>query len=117
MPAAQKDFIIEQGATFERILIWKDSTGTPVDVSAYSAKMQIRDCDALDTVLLELSTGNGRIILNTNPGEIKLLITAVDTSAITFKSGVYDLVLTSTTPAYVKRLLKGVVTLDKWITQ
>jgi len=62
-PAGRVNFCIEQGATFLKVLSWYDkSTGVPIDVSTASLRMQIRDTVESATVLIELSTGNGRII-------------------------------------------------------
>ena len=42
MAAGKYNFSIEQGATTDFEIQWNDSTGSPVDLSYYSARMQIR---------------------------------------------------------------------------
>ena len=42
MAAAQYDILIEQGATFSRTFVWKDSSEVAVDLTGYTARMQIR---------------------------------------------------------------------------
>ena len=43
MAAATYSFTIEQGATTDFEIVYKDSSGTPVDLSGYTAKMQLKD--------------------------------------------------------------------------
>ena len=42
MPAAKYSFKVEQGATLTFNLQWTDDSGTPIDLTAYDARMQIR---------------------------------------------------------------------------
>ena len=43
MAAGLYDITIEQGATFQMNLTWKDSTGSPVNITGYTARMQVRE--------------------------------------------------------------------------
>ena len=104
MSAGEYDIICEQGATFARTLTVKDSSGTARNLSSYSGKMQVRRTIGASSVLIELSTTNGRMALNSS-GEIALSITASDTAAIT-DGGVYDLEITSSGGA-VERVVEG----------
>ena len=56
MSAGKYSFVIEQGATFTIQLDYKDNTGTPIDLTGYSGKMQIRPTVTSDTVYLTLSS-------------------------------------------------------------
>jgi hypothetical protein len=116
MTAAAYDFVIEQGATLDKSFVWKDSTGTVINLSGYTARMQIRQTAASSTVLLELTTLNGRIIITAGEGKIRLLVTAADTGAITWQRGKYDLELVSSA-GIVTRLLSGDVTVSKEVTR
>lgn len=116
MAAGLYDFTIEQGATFQIDLTWKDQSLDPVDITGYTARMQIRASVTDPTVLLELTTEDGLIILGTTDGKITLFLDAVTTAAITWDRGVYDLELVSPT-GYVTRLLKGNITIDKEVTR
>ena len=40
--AAVYDITIEQGATFRLSLVWKDSSNVPVNLTGYTARMQVR---------------------------------------------------------------------------
>ncbi len=116
MAAGIINFEIEQGATFQHRLTWKDGNGDPVDVTGYVAKMQIRDKVASVDVLMELSSANGRIILGGDQGTIDLEINAPDSAAIIWKKGVHDLELES--PAgVVTRLVEGKVSVSPEVTR
>lgn len=116
MSAATYDFEIEQGSTLIRPIVWKDSSGNPINLSGYSAKMQVRQSVSSDDVLLELSTANGKITLGTTNGTITLVLTATETAAIQWRSGRYDLELTSS-GSVVTRLLQGVISISKEVTR
>lgn len=116
MSAGTHTITIEQGATFTSLMTWytDDTRETPVNLTGYTAKMQIRSRIGDETVLLELSTENGRITLGGVAGTILLTISATDTEDLTFEQGVYDLELID--DGTVTRLLQGVVQIQKEVT-
>lgn len=83
---------IEQGATWRFSFTWEDSARNPIDVSYYSIKMQVRK-NYGQTLIIELSTTNGRIVVDSN-NEITLLLTSEETAALTKGRYIYDLKLT-----------------------
>lgn len=88
----------------------------PVDLTNYTARMHIRDSVDAASFLLELTTANGRIVVNNTTKTITLTVTATDTAAITFTSGVYDLEMVS--PAgVVTRILEGNITVREEVTR
>lgn len=115
MAAITYDLSIEQGAEFTKRFVWKDSTGTPVNLSGYTARMQIRPTVGSDTVLLELTTQNGRIALGGSAGTIDLIMGATVTAGLT-RGGVYDLELVQTVDDVV-RFAEGAVTVSKEVTR
>lgn len=118
MSDARLKLTIEQGATFERLIAYKTGTPpVPVDLTGYTARMQVRATIDAPDVLLELSTINARITLpDPAQGQLLLEVSATDTAAITWTGGVYDLELTS--PAgKVTRLLRGTVTVSPEVTR
>lgn len=42
MPAGKHNFICEMGATFSRTVTWTDADGTPINLTDYTARMQVR---------------------------------------------------------------------------
>ena len=114
--ATIQNFTIEQNATFKKRLIWKATTGKPVNLTGYTAKLQIRDTALSAAVLFELSTANGRISLTPVPGVIDLVITDEDTGAISFTSGVYDLNM-FLPDGSVRRLIQGKITVSAGVTK
>jgi hypothetical protein len=115
MAAGIYNFICEQGATFTRVINATDGAGDPIDLTGYTARMQVRrDMDAT-AALIELTTENGRISLGGETGEITLTIDADDTSDIP-RPGVYDLELESDSGTVI-RLLKGAFYLDSEVTR
>ena len=56
MAAGRYSFTIEQGATVNYTIIYKDSNGNPINLQDYSAKMQIRPYVGSPNVLLTLSS-------------------------------------------------------------
>lgn len=114
--AGELNLVIEQGATFDPVLTWKDQNGALIDLTGFTARMQIRDTvDAPDT-LHELTTENGGIALGGGAGTITLSISAADTAAFDFEQAVYDLEVEAAN-GNVTRLLRGVVTLSKEVTR
>ena len=94
MPAHKVPLKIEQGATFDQTYTWRagpPKAAVPVDLTGCEACAQIRSELESDQVLMEMSTANGRIELGGAAGTIRYLINAIDTAAITWASGVYDL--------------------------
>ena len=116
MSAATYNFEIEQGTSLIKSIVWKDSNGVVVNLTGYTARMQIRETVDSDAVLLELSTDNGNITITPTQGKITLEFSPTDTSGEWWTRGRYDLELTSGSD-FVTRLLKGKVTLSKEVTR
>lgn len=116
MPAAQHDFTIEQGATFTRAFRWLDATGNVVDLTGFTARMQVRANVASPDVLLELTTANDRLVIEPTLGRVSISLDATTTAAITWRKGVYDLELVSGA-GEVTRLVAGQITVSREVTR
>lgn len=116
MSAVQQNITIEQGATFQLELIWKNPDTTPINLTGYTARMQVRKKHTDSTKILDLTTQNGKIVLTPLQGKINVTVPAADTEDITIKSGVYDLELESST-GIVTRLIEGCVTVTPEVTR
>ena len=125
MPAGRYNLLIEQGATFEIELQYKDSNGVVVDLTGYSGRLQIRPSIGSPTAYLCLSSslqpdGTGLNFSGSNgstpptSGSIGVYISAATSSLLTFNTGVYDLEIQS--GSFVTRLLQGNVQLSKEVT-
>lgn len=112
--AGTHNFRANQGETFSKVLTWKDSAGTPITLTGYTAKMQVRLIPGT-TVIIELSTVNGRIVLGGIAGTITLTIAATDSAALPPGEYRYDLEMT-TGGGVVTRLLEGQFTVKAEIT-
>ena len=112
---ATVDLTINQGTDYVHTFIWKDENGDLIDLTSYTAKMQIRPNCGDGTLTLELSTVNGRISLGGTAGSIGLSISNSDTEALNFVQEVYDIELTDG-GGTVTRLVSGKVYLSKEVT-
>jgi hypothetical protein len=112
MPAAVYNLRIEQGATYFKTFQVLDASGDPIDLTLYSARMQIRTEVNRATTVLSL-TSPADIALNAQ-GELAVTIHADVTVSLT-DDGVYDLELVR--DQTVERLLKGKVFLDLEVTR
>ena len=103
MAAGKYTFFIEQGATTDFELVWKDNNGDPVDLSSYNGRMQIRTDYGGDLICslsssldsdgtgLNFSGSNGTTPLAS--GSIGIFISAASSSAFSFGEARYDLEL------------------------
>jgi hypothetical protein len=122
MAAGKYAMLIEQGATLDLELLYKDSTNAPIDVSAYTGKLQIKSdyADNSPTTYLSLTNPvvNGTGIdfaTSGSAGVIGIKISSTDTNTLTFDTALYDFEITDTN-SVVTRLLQGTVQLSKQVT-
>ena len=128
MSAGKYSFIIEQGATTNFEIQYKDSANIPIDLTGYSGKMQIKsgfaDSNPITYITLSSSLATDGTGLNfsgsnrsTSPvsGTIGIYISAVSSSALSFDLAYYDLEIAS--GSVVTRLLEGQVKLSKEVTR
>ena len=129
MSAGRYSFTIEQGTTFQLELIYKDSNQTPVDLTGYSGRMQLRPTVDSTTVYLTLSSslradGTGLNFSGssgTNPpssGSIGIYIASCTSSLLNFTNAYYDLeIYSGSNCPYTVRLIEGQVQLSKEVTR
>lgn len=107
-----------QGANFDYSLTWTTTSGTvtsPVDLTNYTARMQVRDEYTASTAVLSLTSGSG-ITLGGTAGTILLEASATATAALVSGQYVYDLELVSAA-GYVTRLVEGLFIVDPEVTK
>lgn len=115
MGAAPYHFSMEQGSTFRRTITYKDSNGSAIDLSGYTARMQLRRNIEDASPLIELTDANGRITLGGVAGTVVLTISAADTASLSPVEGVYDLELV--TGDTVEKLIAGTFTIQREVTR
>ena len=116
MSAGTLDLFVEQGATFSYTLTLTDSAGAPVNLTGYTARMQMRRSVQSPDILISLTTANGRLVITPLTGVITMTISATDTAALNFQSAVYDLEIESA-GGIVTRLIEGKVRLSLEVTR
>lgn len=107
--AATYDFAIDQGADLSKVFTWNDTDGDPIDLTDWTARMQIRRSFGSTTALLELTTENGGIALGGSAGTITVVITDAQSALLTPATLKYDLEMISPS-GVVERLLQGAIT-------
>lgn len=119
MPAVKFNLKIEENAAFQKTFIWKDGRGRPINLTGYTAKMQIRERnDDTSPVLLELTTENGQIVITPLAGKVELKIPGSVTDPLTWKTAYYDLMLIPATGIDdAIRLVEGSVRVSPGVTE
>lgn len=121
MQAGRYNIRLYQGDTWSISPVWKITssiTGSlvPVDVTGYTADMQVRRTTGSSTVIVELSTGNGRIVTGSTDGKFTLSLSAVQTAALDVGNYVYDLEVTAP-DSTVTKLLHGAFAVRAEVTR
>lgn len=104
MTPGKYNLICPQGTTFSQQFTWRIDDN-PVDLTTYSARMQVREKHSSTSTNLSLSSDNGDITLGGVNGTILIEIDADTTAGIVAKDYVYDLELISSST--VTRLIEG----------
>lgn len=115
MSAPCQSLTIDQGSTFIQPLRVRHEDKSYRDFTGYTARMHIRaGIDAADP-LIELTTENGRILIEET--FIRLKISSADTTQLEPTDGlVYDLEIISPDEE-VERLLQGQVYISREVTR
>ena len=103
-----------QGATFNLAPQWKINNSY-VDVTDYTAAMDVKYSPTSTTTITVFSTDNGRITVGTTDGKFTLAMDATTTSALPAGNYVYDLEVTAP-DGTVTRLLEGAFTVFQEVT-
>ena len=112
--AAVHHFTSGQGETFSTVVTW-DIDGELVDLTGYSARMQLRKKYSSAEAAISLDEASG-LELGGVAGTIDVVIEAATSSAVPAIKYVYDLELESA-GGVVKRLLEGTFTLTPEVSK
>lgn len=116
-PATFKNpLVIYQGATFRATWTYESPSGTPIDLTGCTARMQVRAKITDPMALVSLTTANGGITLGGAAGTIGLYISDAATAAFTWKGGVWDFELVWPN-GDVDRLAQGTITVSPEVTR
>lgn len=125
MAASKYDFTIEQGSSFKISLIYKDSNGTPVDLTDWCARLTWKTSTNITQVFSSNNLDHSvyKFILDPTAGKLTLLIPASTTNLFNFNTAKYDLELQSPDDLYAgggkytTRLLYGTINIVKRFSQ
>jgi hypothetical protein len=110
------DLVAYQGASWDYTLTW-NTGGTPVNLTSYTARMQVRETYDSTGTILSLTSGTG-ITLGGTAGTIYLEASATTTAGFDGtpnKQFLYDLELESA--GVVTRLVEGTFTINPEVTR
>lgn len=88
----------------------------PVNLTGFTGRMQIRAKIDDSTIIKELTSLNGGVIINNTDKTIQLYMSAADTAVLNFQTGVYSLELVSS-GGEVTQLIAGSISLVKEVTR
>lgn len=108
------NFTLDQGSTWTLQIVYKDSNGVAVNLTGYTAEMQVRRKFDSDTSVLTLSTSNGGITIVPLTGTLNLL--ATDEQA-DIDPGLYVYDLELSIGGVRTRLIQGTVTVSGEVTR
>ncbi len=108
------NIVAEQGATFN-LNFTVQTDGVPWDFTGYTAAMQVRQSTSSATTLLNLSSANGDITMNSS-GEVSVTVSATEMTPLPSGRWVYDIEFTSPGDE-VTRLLEGRFIVSAEVTQ
>jgi len=112
--AAQKNFEVDQNATFNFEVQYLDEDESPIQLHFHTAKMQVRDTQGGKKVAFTLTESDG-ITISPIEGKLSISISADRTNKLFYPKSAYDLVLID--PSVNKtRLLEGYMTLNRAVT-
>lgn len=96
--------VCEQGADFAFNFHWEDENNTTIALSEYTIRMQVRK-NFEKTLIVEFSTTNGRITIDSNE-EVTVSLPAAQTALLEPGKYIYDMEVVDAGGA-VTRILQG----------
>lgn len=118
--ATKYNLLIEQGSTLSKSFYFYDASKISQDLTGYTANAQIRPSKTSDTLILDLTEANGRIVMDKPNGIITLSLDSDVTTNLDFDSAMWDMEIIQNLPSgppFVRRILEGRVILSKEVTR
>jgi hypothetical protein len=113
--AGQKNFEVDQNATFSFVLEYKDDNGNEIDLTGASAKMQVRDTKGGAKLAVTLTSPSGGIVIDQLNGKLTIKMTPTQTNKLFYPKSSYDLMVVDSNGNKIK-LLEGFMTLNRSVT-
>lgn len=110
--------VIDQGADWFLNVYYKDPQGVAINITNYTAALQLRSLPSSSLAVLTLTTADG-ITITGATGLVAIHATAAQTEAIISGDYYYDLEITSpaTPDAIVTRLIQGQALVSAQVTR
>lgn len=123
MAAGNLQLQFEQGADFRRSFELKDSTGSLQDTTNYTIRMEIQESETSSTNLIKVSndgaldnTAGTSVTLGGSDGTFTITIPKSVYNTFTWNSAKYAIFVKAPGGSAIwVKLLKGDITLDKWV--
>jgi hypothetical protein len=113
--AGQKNFEVDQNATFSFIVEYKDNNGLPIDLTGSTAKMQVRDTKGGSKLAFTLTSPSGGIVITPLLGQLTIKMTPTQTNKLFYPKSSYDIMVTDSNGNKIK-MLEGFLTLSRSVT-
>jgi hypothetical protein len=113
--AGQKNFEVDQNATFSFIVEYKDNNGLPIDLTGSSAKLQVRDTKGGSKLAFSLTSPAGGITIDPTNGKLTVKMTPTQTNKLFYPKSSYDLMVSDSNGNKIK-LIEGFLTLSRSVT-
>lgn len=109
--AATSNLYIDQGSDYATIVSVKSANGSPLDLTGYTVKSQMRKSYSSTTVVDFVATLHDAI-----QGQIKISMPSATSTGIASGRWVYDVEITQTSTGLKKRVVEGIVTVIPQVT-
>jgi hypothetical protein len=113
--AGQKNFEVDQNATFSFVVEYKDENDSAIDLTGASAKMQVRDVKGGTKLAVTLTSPSGGIVIDGPLGKLTVTLTPTQTNKVFYPKSSYDIMVIDSNGNKIK-LLEGFMTLNRSVT-
>lgn len=118
--AKRFNLVFEQSATFQHTVTWADAAGSPIDLTGYRIRLQVRQSPGSTAKLVDFDSSapaSGMSISSLGvSGSFTITFTPAVTGALAFTGAEYD--LTATSPGgVVYRLHEGKASVSPGVTR
>ena len=108
------NFFMDQGATWSLEIQILEPDDDPLNLTGFSAAMQMRSDFGTEPAYLTLESPSSGIVIT--PAEGKLLLTATSTQTLALPAGFYLYDIEIYSGNFVQRVLQGTVTVNSEVT-